>query len=86
MYDNIRSNLFKEAPRILHCLAEHYETGSIESPEANHLIMSLIALVAEGKVNGKICPDTGGVLWSIEESFKKEMESRASENLIRGPW
>ena len=90
MYDNVRSNIFKQGTKILHSIAEHYEVGTIESPDANHLMMQLFALVAEDKVEGIVDEETGLVKWSLTKDFEKQVNDArsqtASENVVKGPW
>jgi hypothetical protein len=91
MTENIRSNVYKHGTKILRSIAEHYESGGIESPESNHTLMQLFALVIEGKVRGIVCDDTGMVKWSLTESFEKEIEqvreqAIADATVVRGPW
>ncbi len=91
MYEETRSNIFRQGTKILHAIADHYDTGGIESPEANDVLMILFGLIAEKKVSGVICEDTGKVKWSLSPEYEKEVEkirreSYKGENIDSGPW
>ena len=89
--ETVKKNLYKQGTKVLRAIVEQYDTGFIENPEDNHLFMSLLAMVCEGKVTGKTHPDTGKVVWSLTPDFKEEISSAAdmhmpSANIVPGPW
>ena len=95
MTENIRSNVYKHGTKILRTIAEHYESGGIDVPDSNHMLMQLFALVIEGKVQGDVCEETGFVKWGLtrqaEEDFNKAFEEQEKlmskdGNVLRGPW
>jgi hypothetical protein len=94
MTENIRSNVYKHGTKILRAIAEHYESGGIETQESNHHLMQLFALVIEGKVSGNVCEDTGHVKWGLSASYEKElqdiedarMDAHDGRNITKGPW
>jgi len=93
--ENIRSNVYKQGTKILRSIAEHYEAGGIESPEANHMLMQLFALVIEGKVRGDVSEDTGYVKWSLTKEASEDIDRIYREReekmivegtIVKGPW
>lgn len=87
MKNNIRSNVYKHGTKILRSIAEHYESGGIENPQANHTLMQLFALVIEGKVRGDVCEETGRVNWGLTKDAEEEMNKLfEQERIVKGPW
>lgn len=91
MYDETRSNIFKQGTKILYAIADHYDSGGIESPEANDVLMLLFGLIAEKKVSGLICEDSGQVKWQLSPQYEKELKDARKgaykgENIVSGPW
>jgi len=91
MYDEARSNIFKQGTKILHAIAEHYEMGAIEDSKANDTLMLLFGLIAEKKVSGVVCQDTGQIKWSLSKEYEKELEKERRDlydgsNIVDGPW
>ena len=85
-----RREIFKHGTKILRSIAEHYDSGIIDTPETNHMLMQLFALAVEGKVRGDICEDTGHVKWSLTDSCREEVEQLkqgiADKVIVKGPW
>ena len=52
-FDSI-DNLSQYAKPLIAAIAEHYETGKINSPKENHMLMSMLALLCEGKLVGYV--------------------------------
>ena len=87
MTENIRSNVYKQGTKILRSIAEHYESGGIDDPSANHTLMQLFALVIESKVRGDVCEDTGYVKWSLTRQAEEEVDRLFEEGrIVKGPW
>tara|TARA_B100000686_G_scaffold252097_1_gene262691 strand:+ start:417 stop:692 length:276 start_codon:yes stop_codon:yes gene_type:complete len=91
MYNKTQSNIFKQGTKILRSIAEHYDSGGIESPEANDALMLLFGLVAEEKVEALTCDETGAVKWSLTKEYEKHLDSQRQElyrgeNILKGPW
>ena len=91
MIDKTQSNIFKQGTKILRSIAEHYDSGGMDSPKANDAIMLLFGLVAESKVEGLVCEDTGIVKWSLTREYEKQLDIQQrmlynGENIVRGPW
>ena len=85
--DDVRKNVYANGQKILMAIVDHYESGGVDFEEHNHMFMSLIASVTEGKVEGSVSED-GKLLWSLTESYRKELSDRAEQlqNVIQGPW
>ena len=70
-------------------IAEHYESGNIDDPRSNHLMMNLIACICEKKVQGRK-DEEGLPRWSLTEEYLEQLEEElqvaTSENVIKGPW
>ena len=47
-------NLNQHVKPLIATIAEHYETGKINSPKENHMLMSMLALLCEGKLVGYV--------------------------------
>tara|TARA_B100000214_G_scaffold100356_1_gene70020 strand:- start:414 stop:680 length:267 start_codon:yes stop_codon:yes gene_type:complete len=87
MTENIRSNVYKHGTKILRSIAEHYESGGIDNPNANHTLMQLFALVVEGRVQGDVCEETGNVKWSLTRKAEEEVDRLFEEGrIVKGPW
>ena len=95
MTENIRSNVYKHGTKILRTIVEHYESGGIDVPDSNHMLMQLFALVIEGKVRGDVCEETGFVKWGLTKQAQEDIERVIEEkeklvsegdNVLRGPW
>ena len=89
--DTVKRNLYKQGTKVLRAIVEQYDSGFIESPEDNHLFMSLMAMVCEGRVTGKIDKTTGKVAWNLTPAFKEEVSSavnrvRQTDNVVNSPW
>ena len=67
---------------------EHYESGGIDFAESNHMFMSLIASVAEGKVEGSLDEETGMTKWKLTDRYQEQLEQfkQDMENVVIGPW
>jgi len=47
-------HLHQHSDVLIAQIAEHYETGKIVNPKENHMLMSMLALLCEGKLTGYI--------------------------------
>ena len=47
-------HLHRYSKVIIASIAEYYETGKIQNPRENHSLMSLFALICEGKIDGYV--------------------------------
>jgi hypothetical protein len=84
-------NLQDNKELIIHTIAHAYETGILESPEYGGMLGTLLALLCEDKVQGKIGEDmTLGPIWSLTPEYEKQLmaerEALASKNVVIGPW
>ena len=85
---DIKKNIFANGQSILRSIVEHYESRGIDFEESNHMFMSLIANVAEGKVEGSFDEDEGITKWTLTDSYRKLLEEQREnlKNVVRGPW
>ena len=90
--EEILNNLRAQTDMLLASLAEIYESGQIEDPRQNHLMMSLFSLVCEGKVEGSMDEELTPprVKWTLTPAYAKQMkeeqEAIKDPNVIKGPW
>ncbi len=86
----VRSNILRQGTKILSSLVEMYESGALDSDQQSLLWVQLMALVAEGKVQGSVSEDDGRVKWSLTESYEKELnelrKALSEKNVVAGPW
>ena len=87
-HSDIKKNIFANGQSILRSIVEHYESRGIDFEESNHMFMSLIANVAEGKVEGSFDDEAGITRWTLTEEYKELLEKQREElsNVVRGPW
>ena len=52
-FDSLK-HLHRHSDALIATIAEHYETGKINNPKENHMLMSMLALLCEGKLVGYV--------------------------------
>ena len=90
-----KKHVNRQGTKILHDIAQAYERGAFDDPDAAVLFCGLLACICEGKVKGIMDEETATVQWSLtpeystklDELYKEAIESmQDSPNVVRGPW
>jgi len=94
-FTTAKKNVNRQATKILHDIASAYATGAFDDPTSAAMFCSLLACICEGKVQGSLDDDGSTVLWSLTNSYEKELANLreaamefglASGRVVEGPW
>jgi hypothetical protein len=90
-----KKNLNRQGTKVLHDIANAYETGVFDDPNASAMFCSLLACICEGKVQGILDEETATIKWSLTTKYSAQLDvlqaemmqtGFASGNLVKGPW
>lgn len=90
-----KKNLNRQGTKVLHDIANAYETGIFDDPKSSAMFCSLLACICEGKVQGVFDEESGNIKWSLTSEYSAELEALreamiqsglASGNVVQGPW
>lgn len=90
-----KSNIKKQATKVLHDIASAYDKGLLDSPESSAIFANLLACICEGKITGTFDENSGEVAWGLTDSYKDVLasqyekalkQSESEPNIVKGPW
>ena len=90
-----KKNLNRQGTKVLQDIANAYETGVLDDPDASAMFCSLLACICEGKVQGIFDEETATIKWSLTSEYEAELDALqevmmqtgfASGNIVKGPW
>jgi hypothetical protein len=90
-----KKNLNRQGTKVLHDIANAYETGVFDDPQSSVMFCSLLACICEGKVQGVLDEETMKVKWSLTSEYSAKVDAlRAtmmqadleSGKVVKGPW
>ncbi len=94
-YMAVKKNINNQATKILHDIANAYQSGLLDDPSSSVHFCSLMALVCEGKVEGQVDETSGLVKWSLTPEYSTQLEAInkalmkseiKSGKVVKGPW
>jgi len=90
-----KKNLNRQGTKVLHDIANAYETGVFDDPKSSLMFCSLLACICEGKVQGVLDEETMSVKWSLTSEYSAQLDALRdamtqvgleSGNVVKGPW
>ena len=90
-----KKNLNRQGTKVLHDIANAYETGVFDDPNSSAMFCSLLACICEGKVRGLFDEETGNVKWSLTSEYSAELDALRDAmmqvgleagKVVKGPW
>ena len=90
-----KRNLNRQGTKVLHDIANAYETGVFDDPKSSVMFCSLLACICEGKVQGLFDEVTGNIKWSLTSEYEAELDALRdamlqsgleSGKVVKGPW
>ena len=90
-----KKNLNRQGTKVLHDIANAYETGVFDDPNASAMFCSLLACICEGKVQGILDEETMSVKWSLTSEYSAQLDALRdalmrsgleSGKVVKGPW
>ena len=90
-----KKNLNRQGTKVLHDIANAYETGVFDDPNSSAMFCSLLACICEGKVQGVLDEETMTVKWSLTSEYSAELDALRdammqvgleSGKVVKGPW
>ena len=90
-----KRNLNRQGTKVLHDIANAYETGLFDDPNASIMFCSLLACICEGKVQGVLDEMSGNIKWSLTSEYEAELDALRNSMLqtaiesgkvVKGPW
>ena len=90
-----KKNLNRQGTKVLRDIANAYETGVFDDPNASAMFCSLLACICEGKVQGVFDETTGNIKWSLTSEYSAQLDALRdtmmqvgleSGKVVKGPW
>ena len=90
-----KKNLNRQATKVLHDIAQAYQSGLLDNPNTASHFCGLLACICEGKVRGDFDEETGKIKWSLTPEYSTQLEAiRESAvkaaletgKVVKGPW
>ena len=92
-FDVAKSNLRKQASKVLHDIASAYDKGLLDTPEQGAIFMNLLACICEGKISGSFDEASGEIHWTLTDKYSESIAAQFEESVkenpdraTRGPW
>jgi len=90
-----KKNLNRQGTKVLHDIANAYETGVFDDPQSAMMFCSLLACICEGKVQGALDEHSGNIKWSLTPEYEEKLNAfqaavteaaRSEGRIVQGPW